>query len=38
MLSHNLSHIQFIDTAHELYNTHNLTLMFQTRLTHSATI
>jgi len=26
------------DAAHELYNTHYLTLVFQTRLTHCATI
>jgi len=32
MLFHNLSHIQFIDTAHDL------TLVFQTCLTHYTTI
>ena len=31
MLFHNLSQIQFIDTAYELYNTHDLTLVFWTR-------
>jgi len=38
MLFHNSSQIQFIDTTHELYNVHDLTLVFQTRLTRCATI
>ena len=37
-LFHNSSHILFIDTANELYNTHDLTLVFQTCLTHCTTI
>ena len=33
MLFHNSSQIQFIDTAHNLYNTHDLTLVFWTHST-----
>ena len=35
MLFHNSSHISFISTAHKLYNTHDLTLVFQTSLIDS---
>ena len=32
------NHFLQADTAHELYNTHDLTLVFQIHLTYSATI